>query len=240
MRQGHPHRLAAFPTTNTHFQRPRGSGFGPIGPICRGRVLSAWFLPSWERKESGLPCSKCPLPAIVAARSGGLPNLPAVHIWCEGIPMSTRATSYLPAVLFVDPDMAGARALTDTLAARYAVGVVGSLAAAYQALAVMIPTLLVCELTLPDGDGLTLLQQMRAAPRHAPSCSWSFRSAAPPPTRSPPYAPAPMITSSSPSPRKLLPTMPRASCATAAPFTDLFEIFVGYIRRRIQLQREYI
>jgi len=78
--------------------------------------------------------------------------------------MSTRATSYLPAVLFVDPDMAGARALTDTLAARYAVGVVGSLAAAYQALAVMIPTLLVCELTLPDGDGLALLQQMRAAP----------------------------------------------------------------------------
>ena len=28
----------------------------------------------------------------------------------------------------------------------------------------MIPVLLVCELTLPDGDGLTLLQQMRAAP----------------------------------------------------------------------------
>jgi DNA-binding response OmpR family regulator len=93
-----------------------------------------------------------------------LPNPPAVDVWCEGISMSTRATSYLPAVLFVDPDMAGARALTDTLAARYAVGVVGSLAAAYQALAVMIPILLVCELTLPDGDGLTLLQQMRAAP----------------------------------------------------------------------------
>jgi DNA-binding response OmpR family regulator len=78
--------------------------------------------------------------------------------------MSTRATSFLPAVLFVDPDLVGARALTDTLAARYAVGVAGSLAAAYQALAVIVPTLLVCELTLPDGDGLTLLQQMRAAP----------------------------------------------------------------------------
>ena len=78
--------------------------------------------------------------------------------------MSTRATPFLPAVLFVDPDTAGARVLTDTLAARYAVGVAGSLAAAYQALAVMIPALLVCELTLPDGDGLTLLQQMRAAP----------------------------------------------------------------------------
>jgi DNA-binding response OmpR family regulator len=77
--------------------------------------------------------------------------------------MSTRATPFLPAVLFVDPDTAGARVLTDTLAARYAVGVAGSLAAAYQALAVMVPTLLVCELTLPDGDGLTLLQQMRAA-----------------------------------------------------------------------------
>ena len=77
--------------------------------------------------------------------------------------MSTRATPFLPAVLFVDPDTAGARVLTDTLAARYAVGVAGSLAAAYQALAVMIPALLVCELTLPDGDGLTLLQQMRAA-----------------------------------------------------------------------------
>ncbi len=78
--------------------------------------------------------------------------------------MSTRASPYLPAVLFVDPDNATARALSSTLASRYAVGVAGSLAAAYQALAVMIPTLVVCELTLPDGDGLTLLQRLRASP----------------------------------------------------------------------------
>jgi DNA-binding response OmpR family regulator len=78
--------------------------------------------------------------------------------------MSTRASSFLPAVLFVDPDNATAHALADTLAARYAVGVAGSLAAAYQALAVIIPTLIVCELTLPDGDGLSLLQRIRATP----------------------------------------------------------------------------
>jgi DNA-binding response OmpR family regulator len=78
--------------------------------------------------------------------------------------MSTRSPSYLPAVLFVDPDNVAAHALADTLAARYAVGVAGSLAAAYQALAIMTPTLIVCELTLPDGDGLTLLQRVRATP----------------------------------------------------------------------------
>ena len=78
--------------------------------------------------------------------------------------MSTRASTFLPAVLFVDPDSATAHALADTLSARYAVGVAGSLAAAYQALAVMIPALIVCELSLPDGDGLSLLQRIRATP----------------------------------------------------------------------------
>jgi len=78
--------------------------------------------------------------------------------------MATRASSYLPAVLFVDPDSATASVLASTLSARFAVGVAGSLAAAYQALAVMVPTLIVCELSLPDGDGLTLLQRLRASP----------------------------------------------------------------------------
>ncbi len=78
--------------------------------------------------------------------------------------MSTRASTFLPAVLFVDPDSVTAHALADTLSARYAVGVAGSLAAAYQALAVMIPALIVCELSLPDGDGLSLLQRIRATP----------------------------------------------------------------------------
>jgi DNA-binding response OmpR family regulator len=78
--------------------------------------------------------------------------------------MSTRASPYLPAVLFVDPDSATAHALANVLASRYAVGVAGSLAAAYQALAVMIPTLIVCELTLPDGDGFSFLQRVRATP----------------------------------------------------------------------------
>ena len=78
--------------------------------------------------------------------------------------MSTRASSYLPAVLFVDPDSAAANLLASTLSARFAVGVAGSVAAAYQALAVMVPTLIVCELSLPDGDGLTLLQRLRASP----------------------------------------------------------------------------
>jgi len=78
--------------------------------------------------------------------------------------MSTRASPYLPAILFVDPDGPSAQALADTLTARYAVGVAGSLAAAYQALAVIVPTLIVCELALPDGDGLTLLQRLRANP----------------------------------------------------------------------------
>jgi DNA-binding response OmpR family regulator len=78
--------------------------------------------------------------------------------------MSTRASAFLPAVLIVDPDSASANALASTLSARYAVGVAGSLAAAYQALAVMVPMLIVCELSLPDGDGLTLLQRLRASP----------------------------------------------------------------------------
>ncbi|HEY1387580.1 MAG TPA: response regulator [Ktedonobacterales bacterium] len=78
--------------------------------------------------------------------------------------MSTRASSYLPAVLVVDPDSASANALASTLSARFAVGVAGSLAAAYQALAVMIPVLIVCELALPDGDGLALLQRLRSSP----------------------------------------------------------------------------
>jgi DNA-binding response OmpR family regulator len=78
--------------------------------------------------------------------------------------MSTRATSYLPAILFIEPDDAAAHALANTLVAHYAVGVAGSLAAAYQALAVMVPTLIVCELTLPDGDGLTLLQRIHSIP----------------------------------------------------------------------------
>jgi DNA-binding response OmpR family regulator len=77
--------------------------------------------------------------------------------------MSTRASSYLPAVLVVDPDSASANTLASALSARYAVGVAGSLAAAYQALAIMIPALIVCELSLPDGDGLTLLQRLRAS-----------------------------------------------------------------------------
>ena len=78
--------------------------------------------------------------------------------------MSTRAYPYLPAILFVDPDGPSAQALADTLTTRYAVGVAGSLAAAYQALAVIVPTLIVCELSLPDGDGLTLLQRLRVNP----------------------------------------------------------------------------
>ena len=78
--------------------------------------------------------------------------------------MSTPRLLLFPPFSSSIPDSASANALASTLSARYAVGVAGSLAAAYQALAIMIPALIVCELALPDGDGLTLLQRLRASP----------------------------------------------------------------------------
>lgn len=76
--------------------------------------------------------------------------------------MPTRATANHPAILFVDPDRVLVHALANTFPRHYAIGAASSLASAYQILSTMAPTLLVCELSLPDGDGLTLLQQLRA------------------------------------------------------------------------------
>jgi two-component system cell cycle response regulator len=79
--------------------------------------------------------------------------------------MSSPVPDPLPlAVLFVDPDRAGAQLLANTIRDRYATAVVGSAREAYAAMRYQTPTLIVCELRLPDINGADFLAQLRAHP----------------------------------------------------------------------------
>jgi CheY-like chemotaxis protein len=68
------------------------------------------------------------------------------------------------AVLFVDPDRAGAQLLANTIRDRYATAVVGSAREAYDAMRFQTPTLIVCEMRLPDITGADFLAQLRGHP----------------------------------------------------------------------------
>jgi CheY-like chemotaxis protein len=68
------------------------------------------------------------------------------------------------AVLFVDPDRAGAQLLANAIRDRYATAVVGSAREAYDAMRYQTPTLIVCELRLPDINGADYLAQLRGHP----------------------------------------------------------------------------
>jgi CheY-like chemotaxis protein len=68
------------------------------------------------------------------------------------------------AVLFVDPDRAGAQLLANVIRDRYATAVVGSAREAYDAMRFQTPTLIVCELRLPDVNGADFLAQLRGHP----------------------------------------------------------------------------
>jgi CheY-like chemotaxis protein len=68
------------------------------------------------------------------------------------------------AVLFVDPDRAGAQLLANTIRDRYATAVVGSAREAYDAMRYQTPTLVVCEMRLPDINGADFLAQLRGNP----------------------------------------------------------------------------
>jgi two-component system cell cycle response regulator len=79
--------------------------------------------------------------------------------------MSSPVPDPLPlAVLFVDPDRAGAQLLANTIRDRYATAVVGAAREAYDAMRYQTPTLIVCELRLPDSNGADFLAQLRAHP----------------------------------------------------------------------------
>jgi DNA-binding response OmpR family regulator len=67
-------------------------------------------------------------------------------------------------VLFVDPDTAGARLLANAIRDRYATAVVASAREAYDAMRYQMPTLIVCELRLPDMSGADFLAQVRSHP----------------------------------------------------------------------------
>lgn len=68
------------------------------------------------------------------------------------------------AVLFVDPDTAGAQLLANAIRDRYATAVVGSVREAYEAMRYQLPTLIVCELRLPDMNGPDFLARIRSHP----------------------------------------------------------------------------
>jgi DNA-binding response OmpR family regulator len=79
--------------------------------------------------------------------------------------MSPPVPDPLPlAVLFVDPDRAGAQLLANEIRDRYATAVVGSAREAYDAMRFQTPTLIVCELRLPDINGADFLAQLRGHP----------------------------------------------------------------------------
>jgi len=67
-------------------------------------------------------------------------------------------------VLFVDPDVAGAERLANTLRSQHTVAVVGSAQAAMAQMEHRVPDLIVAEINLPDANGLELVARWRAAP----------------------------------------------------------------------------
>jgi CheY-like chemotaxis protein len=68
------------------------------------------------------------------------------------------------AVLFVDPDAGGAQLLANTIRDRYATAVVRSARDAYVAMSYQLPTVIVCELRLPDMNGADFLARIRSHP----------------------------------------------------------------------------
>jgi DNA-binding response OmpR family regulator len=68
------------------------------------------------------------------------------------------------AVLFVDPDTASAHMLANAIRDRYATAVVASAREAYEAMRYQLPTLIVCELRLPDMNGSDFLAGIRSHP----------------------------------------------------------------------------
>jgi DNA-binding response OmpR family regulator len=68
------------------------------------------------------------------------------------------------AVLFIDPDVTGTERLARHLKGRYAIAVVPTAQAAWSAMSMRMPDLVVTELDLPDADGLQVLTQLRSTP----------------------------------------------------------------------------
>jgi DNA-binding response OmpR family regulator len=73
------------------------------------------------------------------------------------------------AVLFVDPDVEGARRLANSIARTCLVAVVPTARDALAAMRIRLPDLIVTEIDLPDVSGLELVARVRgtAATRHA-------------------------------------------------------------------------
>jgi two-component system cell cycle response regulator len=73
------------------------------------------------------------------------------------------------AVLFVDPDMEGARRLASSIASTCMVAVVPSARDALAAMRIRLPDLIVTEIDLPDVSGMELVARVRGTPatRHA-------------------------------------------------------------------------
>ena len=66
--------------------------------------------------------------------------------------------------LVVDPDIATQQQITNCLRGRYRILTAGRLADALQVLAQERPQVLVLELNQPDGDGIQLIERLRANP----------------------------------------------------------------------------
>ena len=83
-------------------------------------------------------------------------------------PQAALATNHVHqpsmAVLFIDPDVASAERLAQTLRGRFAVAVVPSAQAARSAMSVRMPDLIVTELGLPDANGVDLIATLHSAP----------------------------------------------------------------------------
>jgi DNA-binding response OmpR family regulator len=72
-------------------------------------------------------------------------------------------------ILFLDPDIASAKRLANTLRSQHRIVVVGSANEALAQVDSLVPDLIVAEIDLPDADGLALVARWRVAPatRHA-------------------------------------------------------------------------
>lgn len=77
---------------------------------------------------------------------------------------ASRAAQPPLAILFVDPDQAGAQRLAHALHGQYVVAIVQTLVAARAAMVQRLPDLVVTELDLPDGSGIDLLSSLRTSP----------------------------------------------------------------------------
>lgn len=73
--------------------------------------------------------------------------------------------SQVPTVLFLDPDLEGSQRLAAAIADRCATGIVAGIAGANQAIATHVPTIIVTELDLPDGNGIDFIRRIHAAPQ---------------------------------------------------------------------------